>query len=160
MKVIEEGFEKYLHIYPKNHLRIGWASLHVGRVYRAIGDFQKAKDFFKRGYEIYSKYYGENHIRNAEILNEQALNFFLEGNLTTSKDLVLKSLELLKRQSNNTNKLLALKLLIRIYVKELQKTINPDDINISLENIEKTKSALCKIRAEILSNFHSDLATF
>lgn len=75
-------------------IRGAWTLHFLGNTYAALGDYQKARILLQKCLVIYTKYYGENHVKTARILRDLGNLDLLENNLENAGKLINKALNI------------------------------------------------------------------
>src|SRR3546814_18862287 len=87
-----ESFQFYNQNFDKHHVKIASISLRMGKFYKNLGKYEKAKSFFKDSYLIYEKNNGRDCIKTIRVLQAVGEVYLLEDDLETAEKLFQKSL--------------------------------------------------------------------
>jgi tetratricopeptide (TPR) repeat protein len=124
-----------------NGIYYAWAIWHLGVVYGELKDFKKAKALLYESLKYSEKEYGKGHVEIGCISQALARVHFLEGDLTTAKDLTDKAIKILQTH-NHAYLYMSFETLAQIYLARALEAQKGSNIELFQANGEKAKEAL------------------
>lgn len=86
-----------------------------GEIYTAIGEYELARDILKQKIEKHSLYYGEDHVRTAEVINSLGKVYLLSKDFSKAEALFNKALDIFQKH-NHPSAFLVLENLSELYL--------------------------------------------
>ena len=105
---------------------------HLGRVYRGLGDTQKAKALLEKNLVVFEKHYGKDHLENAPIIRDLGKVYLTEGNQEAAEKLFNHSLQIYENYTH-CERYSALECLGDLYHEKSKQAANKEQANLYKE---------------------------